>query len=67
MASLRIVSVQAETFNMMSFDLEPNLALGRVLVIASDGQITTQWWTTVEDAPRVGEVWIGNAQEARRG
>lgn len=57
--SLRVTSLQAEMIDMTSFDGEPNMAIGRVLVVATDGHTRLQWYSTVEDAPRIGEVWIG--------
>ena len=57
--SVRVTSLQAETIDMTSFDGSPNLAIARVLVVATDGHTLLQWWSSVEDAPRIGDVWIG--------
>ena len=68
--SVRVTSLEAETIDITSFDGRPNLAIGRVLVVATDGDIRLQWWSSVEDAPRIGDVWIGgppSTLEARRG
>ena len=59
--TLRVTSLLAETLDLTGFDGEPKMAIGRVLVVATDGRTRLQWWSSVEDAPRIGDVWIGGA------
>lgn len=59
--TLRITSLHAEMLDMTSLDGEPRLVISRVLVVATDGHTRLQWFSPVEDAPKIGDVWIGGA------
>lgn len=53
--TVTVVSLVAEELDMTTFSGRSSVALGRVRVTATDGEVRVEWWTNVVDAPRIGD------------